>query len=205
MSFGPGIEENLDRARQYGLGAWEKFSQIMDGRKAHPPKPAPFKDGQYRDELGVFGLQDNVPRSLIDTESGGNWMAANSEAGHGGKPGHFGFLQFGQSRLQDAQRAGVLPANYTPEQFKQNPGAQIAVANWHFDEIDQRIKDAGFDKYVGQSIGGVPINMNAMRAIAHLGGFGGLTRFINSGGQYNPADSFGTSLKDYGQRHAQPY
>ena len=37
--------------------------------------------------------------------------------------------------------------------------------------------------------------------MAHLGGIGGAAQFLQSGGQYNPADSNGTSLRDYGLRH----
>jgi len=40
-----------------------------------------------------------------------------------------------------------------------------------------------------------------MQAIAHLGGKGGLKRFIETGGKYNPADANGTRLSDYGARH----
>ena len=89
----------------------------------------------------------------------------------------------------------------TPEQFKANPKAQVAVSNWHFNDIDNNIRKNGYDQMVGQSIGGVPISMDGMRAMAHLGGFGGLSKFITSGGTHNPADSFGTSLAAYGKRH----
>lgn len=146
-------------------------------------------------------FNSNVPRSLIGSESGGNWFAYNDEIGHGGAKGHDGILQFGEARLTDAKRAGIIPANMTRQQFRQNIDAQIAVSNWHFDDIDKNIRARGFDGYVGQTIGGVPITWDGMRSMAHLGGFGGLSRFLTSGGQYNPSDSFGTSLAAYGKRH----
>ena len=150
---------------------------------------------------GLDGFADNVPRSLINTESGGRWDARNNVAGSGGN-GHFGILQFGHGRLEDAKKAGVIPADMTPEQFIQSRDAQVRTANWHFTDIDNRIRANSFDKLVGQEINGVPITMDGMRAMAHLGGFGGLSKFLRSGGGYNPADAFGTSLAHYGKIHS---
>jgi hypothetical protein len=156
--------------------------------------------GKMSGDLKQYGFADNVPASLINTESGGNWGARNNEAGSGGN-GHYGILQFGNGRLADVKNAGVIPADMTPEQFMASKPAQVAAANWHFSDIDNRIKANGFDRYIGQTIGGVVVSMDGMRAMAHLGGFGGLSKFINTGGQNNPADSFGTSLAAYGRTH----
>lgn len=157
------------------------------------------------DDYAAMGFGDNVPRSLIGTESGGNWSAQNQETGAGGTKGHYGILQFGNARFSEAQAAGAVPQGMTIEQFgsdtPEGRQAQISASNWHFNDIDRRISGAGYDKMVGQSIGGVPITMDGMRSMAHLGGFGGLSKFINSGGGYNPSDSFGTSLAAYGQTH----
>ena len=139
--------------------------------------------------------------SLIQSESGGNWQAQNNVTGAGGLPGHFGRLQFGQARLQDAMNAGVIPPGTTPEQFMANPQMQMAVEQWHFADIDRRAQDMGLTNYIGQEVGGVPITQDAIRAMAHLGGIGGAARFLESGGQYNPSDAFGTSLLDYAMQH----
>jgi hypothetical protein len=144
---------------------------------------------------------DNVPRTLINTESGGNWFATNDEVGSNGKVGHDGILQFGDSRLQDAKRAGIIPSDMTREQFRMNMDAQIAVSNWHFADIDNRIQSQGLDRFLGSNVGGVNISMNALRGMAHLGGFSGMAQFLTSGGKYNPSDAYGTSLRDYGQKH----
>lgn len=159
-------------------------------------------DPSQAQRFGANGFAENVPRSLIGTESGGNWGAENGEVGAGGSIGHFGILQFGEARLQDAKNNGVIPQDMTPQQFKASQQAQVAVSNWHFNDIDSNIRKNGYDKMVGQSVGGVPISMNGMRSMAHLGGFGGLSKFIKSQGQYNPADSFGTSLSAYGKTHS---
>lgn len=131
---------------------------------------------------------------LINSESGGNWGALNSE-GYGGR------LQFGDARLADAAAAGVIPAGVTGADFsRMAPEQQQAVEAWHFSDIDQQAQDMGLDRYYGQTIAGVPITSESVKAMAHLGGIGGVQKFIASGGQYNPADSNGTRLSDYGSR-----
>lgn len=139
--------------------------------------------------------------SLIQSESGGNWQAQNNIPGAGGVPGHYGRLQFGNARLQDAMAAGVLPQGTTPDQFMANPALQMAVEEWHFQDIDRRAQDMGLTQYIGQTVGGAQITQDAIRAMAHLGGIGGAARFLESGGQYNPSDAFGTSLLDYATQH----
>lgn len=143
-----------------------------------------------------------LPASLIRTESGGNFRALNNEQGAGGR-GHGGRGQFGHARLADAARAGVIPAGTTPQQFAQMPEpVQIRVENWHANDINQQIAKRGLDRFVGQNIGGTTVTPQGMLAVAHLGGIGGLDKFLNSGGQYNPSDSFGTSLSNYLATHS---
>lgn len=131
--------------------------------------------------------------SLARTESGGNYSAVNSE-GYGGK------YQFGQGRLDDFNRANGT--SYTVAQFVQNPQLQEYVQDWHVRDIDSFAQNEGLTQYLGQSIGGVTITQDGMRAMAHLGGKGGLKKYLESGGQYNPSDSNGTSLRDYAETHA---
>lgn len=150
---------------------------------------------------GADGFGSNVPRSLIGSESGGDFSETNDAKGHGGKIGHFGVLQFGISRLQDAKNSGIIPQNMTPEQFTRSKTDQVNVSNWHFNDIDKRIKSRGFDRLIGKNVGGVTLSMNGMRSMAHLGGFGGLAKFINSGGRNNPSDVNKTSLLAYGKQH----
>jgi hypothetical protein len=152
-------------------------------------------------EQNAANLPPGVPMSLLQNESGGNWRAQNDHMGAGGMRGHFGRMQFGQARLQDAIRAGAIPEGTTPQQFMQSPELQMAAERWHFADIDRNIQQMGFDRLVGQQINGTPITMEGMRAVAHLGGVGGLRRFIESGGAYNPPDPNGTTLSAYLARH----
>lgn len=133
--------------------------------------------------------------SLVRNESGGDWSALNSE-GYGGR------LQFGKERLADAAAAGLVPQGTTGADFsRMPPQVQQAVEQWHFADIDRQADRLGITKHLGQNIGGVTLTPDAIRAMAHLGGIGGVQKFVQSGGQYNPADSNGTRLTDYGTRH----
>ena len=134
--------------------------------------------------------------SLIGTESGGNWAAKNNETGAGGKKGHFGRVQFGFARLQDAMNAGAIPQGTTPDQFMASPDLQVAAENWHFGDLESRLGDL-----VGKTVNGKVMDMAALVAMGHLGGAGGARKYVESGGKYNPSDSFGTSLSDYAGTH----
>jgi hypothetical protein len=135
--------------------------------------------------------------SLMTSESGGDFRAKNEAVGAGGLKGHFGRGQFGQARLQDAMNAGVLPKGTTPEQFMDSEELQKATEKWHFGDIAQHISDKGLDKAIGTTIKGIPVTQQGMLNVAHLGGKGGLEKFIASGGQYDPPDENKTRLSDY--------
>ena len=141
-----------------------------------------------------------APPGLIGGESGGRWNAQNSAVGAGGKVGHFGRIQFGQERLQDAMNAGAIPQGTTPQQFMSSPELQQQAERWHWADIENNIRQNGFDRMIGQNINGVPVTMDGMKAVAHLGGSEGLKKFIETGGRYNPADVNGTRLSDYFSR-----
>lgn len=127
---------------------------------------------------------------LLQRESGNNFAARN-------KQGYVGRAQFGDERLEDARRAGVLPEGMDKENFRLNPQAQQAVEKWHFSDINNFIDNKGLGAFEGKTIGGIPVTREGLVNVAHLGGKGGLEKFITSGGRYNPADANGTRLSDY--------
>lgn len=141
------------------------------------------------------------PASLVQNESGGRWDAQNDAVGAGGRRGHFGRIQFGQARLEEAKAAGAIPAGTTVQAFMASPEIQQSAERWHWNDIDQAITANGFDRLVGQPINGVPITVEGLRAVAHLGGKDGMRRFVETGGRYNATDENGTSLMDYFARH----
>ncbi len=131
---------------------------------------------------------------LEKNESGGDLTSQNRQ-------GYVGLLQFGDARLADAKAAGVVPASMTKEQFRTGgKELQDRVADWHFSDIDNQAKQNGLEQFYGRTIGGVPINRDSVRAMAHLGGMGGVTAFINSNGAEDRADANGTKLSTYGKK-----
>lgn len=142
-----------------------------------------------------IGVSPKAPPFLADSESGNNFDARNEY-------GYVGRYQFGEDRLADAKRAGVIPPDMTSEGFRNNKEAQRAVEDWHFNDIDGFINSSGLDRIIGQTINGTPVTRDGMVAVAHLGGKTGLLKFIQSGGGYNPADANGTRLSDYLARGA---
>ena len=106
-----------------------------------------------------------------------------------------GQLQFGQARLQDYQRASGT--SFTQDQFVADETLQARVADWHFADIDRAIDGLG-DATDGY-------DRDGLRAVAHLGGIGGMRRFVVTDREYNPSDELGTSLQDYYSKFSEPH
>ena len=98
-----------------------------------------------------------------------------------------GLYQFGDARLTDYRKA--TGEEFTTQQFKGDEQLQQKVAQWHFNDIDKAIDNLG-DAAKGY-------DREGLRAVAHLGGVGGLKRYVRTKGQYNPQDELGTSLQSY--------
>ena len=92
-----------------------------------------------------------------------------------------------EARLEDYKRA--TNTSFTQEQFKNDTELQDKVGDWHLADIDKSIDPMG-DEAKGYSRDG-------LRAVAHLGGVGGMKKYVQSKGKYNPSDQLGTSLNDY--------
>ena len=94
--------------------------------------------------------------------------------------------QFGEARLADFKKATGM--KFTQEEFKKDPELQSRVMKWHIADIDKSIEKVDpkgrYDR-------------DGLRAVAHLGGVGGMKRWVASGGTYNPSDELGTSLSKY--------
>ena len=125
------------------------------------------------------------------SESGGRYGVVNRE-------GYTGKYQFGPARLADYMNA--TGQKFSMDEFRKNPGLQERVQRWHEGDILNYVADNELDQYIGQVVGGVKITPQAMLGMAHLGGKSGMRKFLETGGEYNPEDSNGTSLRDYGQK-----
>jgi hypothetical protein len=164
------------------------------------------------------GRQSSMDPALMRSESGGNDQASN-------QLGYSGGAQFGAPRLTDlgvyspgagenlrawSKTAANAPGKWsgefnipgfpqvkTIEDFKNNPAAQRAVEDLHQLRMGSEIKQNGFDQYIGQTVGGVRVTEQGLRNGLHLGGVGGVQRFLQSNGADNPTDANGTSVGDY--------
>lgn len=195
--FSTGIAQNPDKAKEYidqgaafidasGLPAGVKEQLKKDwaqGAASAKAEGLMASDPQkLHDTLSSNG--NSSPESFITrmtaSESSGNPAAENS--------GHYGLMQLSADWIKQAGDAGAIPKGMTPEQFKADKDAQAKANVWYMGQVDKYIKDRGYADR-GYSLDG-------LRAVAHLGGFGGLDRFVASGGKYNPNDG-NTSLSDY--------
>ena len=100
---------------------------------------------------------------------------------------YVGLMQMGKARLTDYMKANNT--SFTQEQFKNDPELQDKVGDWHLADIDKNIDAMGEDSK--------GYNRDGLRAVAHLGGIGGMKKYVQSKGKYNPSDQLGTSLSDY--------
>ena len=103
-----------------------------------------------------------------------------------------GNLQFGKARLQDYQNA--TGTKFTQDEFIKDAALQDKVAAWHIADLDKAIDALGDDA--------ANYDRDGLRAVAHLGGKSGMKKFVQSKGDYNPADELGTSLQSYYEKFA---
>lgn len=179
------LDNQAKAGEEKGRGEFTSVFQKLMGGQTGTPFNAPTNSGY-----------DTFNASLSNTESGGDYNVTNSE-GFGGK------YQFGQPRLDDFNRANGVAYKVSDLTAGTDEAKALteAVQNWHVGDIDNYVTQNGLDKYIGQNVGGVTITQDGLRGMAHLGGKGGMGKFLQTGGQYNPADSNGTSLSDYAQTH----
>ena len=135
------------------------------------------KEVQEPEQLSFLG-------QLIASESSGK---ADAEITIKDGRRFVGKLQFGKARLQDYQNA--TGTTFTQDEFIKDNALQDKVAAWHLADLDKAI----------DALGDVAADYDrdGLRAVAHLGGKSGMKKFVQSKGDYNPADELGTSLQSY--------
>lgn len=90
-----------------------------------------------------------------------------------------------------------FPEVKTFDDFLRNPKAQEAVFGMHQQKMDQEIVTNDLEKYIGQTVGGVPITREGLYAMLHLGGVGSTRIALESNGTIAKADANGTTVMDY--------
>lgn len=151
------------------LQVYQKWS-LPDPIEAPEPEP----ESEHSDFLN----------KLIQSESSGR---ADAEITIADGRRFVGKLQFGDARLQDYQNA--TGTTFTQDDFIKDEALQDKVASWHLQDIDKAIDALGEDA--------TEYNRDGLRAVAHLGGVGGMRRYVRTKGEYNPSDQLGTSLQSY--------
>jgi len=155
-------------------------------------------------------VSNTVPSPVTPIDQFGSRLGrreGGSRADIANSAGYSGQYQMGTARLADLgfyqpaegeslktnQWQGTLnipgfPQVRTQADFLASPEAQQVVFGKHMSAID-----AAIDKTPGAET----MSRDGLRAVAHLGGVGGMQRFVSSGGLYDPADSNGTHLSGY--------
>ena len=147
-----------------------------------------FKDAQ-EDAVTSDSTMDAFMQKLAISESSGD---PNAEITLEDGRTFTGLYQFGDARLSDYRKA--TGAKFTTAEFKEDEALQQKVADWHFTDIEDAIDGLGSeaDGY----------DRDGLKAVAHLGGVGGMRKYMRTKGQYNPSDALGTSLSDYHNKFA---
>jgi hypothetical protein len=109
--------------------------------------------------------------------------------------GYIGKYQFGKIALKD------IGKEIDVEEFRKNPeiwpeekqdSAMIALIN-----RNKRYLGKYYTKYNGKKISGIKITKSGMLAASHLLGASNVKKFLDTKGEHNPKDGFGTELTDY--------
>jgi len=164
----------------------ENVAKLMDAG-GFSSKEAKTLLGKGKDDSGeVEGSEEdlNFLDQLNQSESSGNSKSERTNK-DGKKFGGAG--NFGEERLDDARKA--LGISFTMDEFKNSPKLQKRVSLWHIKDIDKAINNLG-EK-------GKRYDKNGLRAVAHLGGIGGMNQYVKSRGRYDKKDELGTYLSDY--------
>lgn len=196
-----GDNEAADRIAQ------QSSDLVSLGKGSETPDKSPMEAGMEKQMDAILGPKGDpatvsgVREALRSGESGGDTEAVdfNKEDGKD----HVGLYQFGQARLDDYNNANNT--SHTVADLKaMSEEEQEKIADWHFADIETFIDDNGLDKFVGQTVGGVNITRSGLIAMAHLGGNGGMKKFLETDGEYNPDDSSstvkGNSLAQYAEK-----
>ena len=147
--------------------------------------------------------QEGIPQpNVYDNQSFAAAIARSESSNRASVVNNLGYMgkyQFGEARLNDYKKD--TSEEFNKETFLASPELQDRVFKWHENDIHNYITKNNLDKYIGQEIKGIPVTLNGLTAVAHLGGKYGMRQFLESGGEHNPHDGVdgkeGTYLTDY--------
>jgi hypothetical protein len=149
--------------------------------------PLPIENNQVSKPIYPPYFQNNsffaFREAVAYKESRGQYDIVNSL-------GYLGKYQFGSVTLRG------LGFDVTSQEFLNNPSIQeeafIAYLKFNHRELQPYI-----ERYEGKVIGGVEITASGILAAAHLGGTGGVKRYLSSGGGQQTSDAYGSTVRSY--------
>lgn len=165
------------------------ISKYLVGIKAGSGEATPLSDIERETDVVPSSFDDFANALMMSESSGRSGVQITARSG-GRDQTMTGLFQFSEDRLSDYKKA--TGESFTVEEFRNNPELQREVFNWHIGDIDRVIDQ---NNLLEQGY-----TRDGLRAVAHLGGITGMTRYARSRGEYNPSDKFGTSLSDYYQK-----
>ena len=176
----------LDRHYR-GMKASDKalYAELLEGIDPTPEAPADYVPKAAKPKRNYTAeYQDKFLQAQAQSESSGNPKAeiTNSDGRR-----FTGKLQFSQARLDDYMQA--TGTSFTQDDFMASEALQDEVANWHVANINKAIDALGD--------AAEEFSRDGLRAVAHLGGKGGMAKWVETGGGYDPEDELGTSLSEY--------
>lgn len=165
------------------------ISRYLLSVKAESGEATPLSPLEQESDVVPSSYADFAEALMMSESSGRSDVQITASSG-GREQTMTGLFQFSEDRLKDYKKA--TGEDFTVEQFRSNPELQRQVFNWHIRDIDRVIDQ---NNLLEQGY-----TRDGLRAVAHLGGISGMTRYARSRGEYNPSDRFGTSLSDYYQK-----
>lgn len=157
--------------------AIEEYLQQASTEEEPTRDSGTFDFGDVTDFADRLGMRESSNRYDIQIQATSGGKGQNVT----------GRYQFTDDRLEEYMND--TGASFSTEEFRLDPRLQDDVFAWHMADIDRAIERGGF---VEQGY-----DLDGLRAVAHLGGIGGMRQFVRSGGNYNPGDKFGTRLSTY--------
>lgn len=164
------------------------------------------QEEQAAEDINWPEVKQNAKESLFERESkgSGGYSATNTAVRPDGSQEQVvGKYQFTKGRLTDYNKAtdSSVSLEDVGQDTPESRETQERVADWHVNDIVEYIERNGLDEFVGQTKHGAEVTPEGMIRVAHLGGKGGLKKFLTQE-NYNPSDkSVGTanrtSLADY--------
>lgn len=137
---------------------------------------------QITSYINSLDIENDYKKYLIklaERESNFNPEVINAQ-------GYKGLFQFGDDTLKDI---GMTTTDYMSD-WKNQIDAVIKFTNLNRERLRNTLRGTN-----GKDIDGTKINEWGLLGAAHLGGVGGVNKFLFKG--YNPADANNTSIKDY--------